>query len=139
MEDEPTQTPPALAKLKATLDTKELRKAIKDARIEQPEEFRQQCLKFCEDLYDVVASSWTGEFNEENGWAPEFSSVSAVLKYYPELQSCWLSDIRSAIVNAAQSKGTSQSTRDFFYFMLGSLRQGWDGLVLKEYSRPRPE
>jgi hypothetical protein len=127
MEDETTQTPPALAKLKATLDTKQFRDAIKDARIEQPEEFRQQCLKFCEDLYDVVASSWTGEFNEENGWASEFSSVSAVLKYYPALQSCWLGDIRSAIVNAARSKGTNQNTRDFFYFMLGSLRQGWDG------------
>jgi len=75
----------------------------------------------------VVASSWTGEFNEENGWASEFSSVSAVLKYYPALQSCWLGDIRSAIVNAARSKGTNQNTRDFFYFMLGSLRQGWDG------------
>src|SRR5580693_5273537 len=121
MEDEPTQTPPALATLKATLDTKEFRKAIKDARIEQLEEFRQQCLKFCEDLYITAASSWLDEFEEENNLHSEFSSVAAVLKYYPELQSCWLSDIRSAIVNAAQSKGTDQNTRDFFYFMLGSL------------------
>jgi hypothetical protein len=111
MEDE---TPPALAKLKATLDTKTFREAIKDARIEKPEEFRQQCLKFCEDLYNTVASSWADEFDEDNGWESEFSSASAVLKYYPALQSCWLSDIRSAIVNAAQSKGTDQDTRDFF-------------------------
>ena len=134
-----TQTPAALVKLKATLDTKEFREAIKAAGIEQPEQFRQGCLKFCEDLYDTAAASWTDEFNDNQSWVPEFSSASAVLKYYPELQSCWLGDIRSAIVNVAESKETDRDTRDFFYFMLGILCEAWDALVLTERSRPRPE
>ena len=98
------ETPPALAKLKAHLDTKKFREAIKAAGIEKPEEFRQECLKFCEDLYDVTAASWTGIFDEENAWSSEFSSAVPVIKYYPALQSCWLDDIRSAIVNAASTR-----------------------------------
>ena|ERR1700722_3627749 len=133
------ETPPALAKLKAKLDTKQFRDAIKAAGIEQPEEFRQECLKFCEDLYDTAAASWTDEFSDDDGWVPEFSSASVVLKYYPELQSCWLSEIRSAIIGVAQSKNTDRDTRDLFYFMLGTLCEGFDVLVLKERSRPRKE
>jgi hypothetical protein len=125
----------SLAKLKVSLDTPDFAKAIRDAGIEQPEKFREQCLEFCDDLYDTVASAWTELFDTDNGWEPKFNSVS-LIENYPALQSCWLSDIRSAIMNAAKSKGTDPDMRDFFYFMLGILWDGWNGYIRKRNGGP---
>jgi hypothetical protein len=125
----------ALANLKAHLDTKEFRGAIKDARLERPEEFRLLCLKFCDDLYDTAAAAWTENFDTDNGWEPKFTGFS-LIEHYPALQSCWLGDIRSAIVEAASSKETDQETRDFFYFMLGIVCDAWDMHIRKPHGEP---
>lgn len=138
MEEEPTEIAPALAKLKATLDTEEFRKAIKDARIEQPEEFRQQCLKFCEDLYEWAASEWLEYYEaEENNFRPRFEGAD-LLEHYPALQSCWLGDVQAAITNAAESEDADQSDRDFYYFMLGISCSAWSEHGRRRRAATRP-
>jgi hypothetical protein len=127
-----------LARLKAHLDTREFREAIKDAGIAKPEEFRQMCLAFCQDLYDTAAAEWLEYFEIENDIQAKFEGA-ALLDHYPALQSCWLGDIQAAITRAADSKDTDRDERDFYYFMLGIVRSAWNEHIRKKHGGQRGE
>jgi hypothetical protein len=127
-----------LARLKAHLDTNEFREAIKAAGLEKPEEFRQMCLAFCQDLYDTAAAEWLEYFDTDNGFEPKLEGA-ALLDHYPALQSCWLGDIQAAITRAADNKDTDRDERDFYYFMLGIVCSARNEHIRKKHGEQRGE